>query len=136
MSLIRSFLAILLFSVAALACWQSQPAVVVAHSSDIFGVITLDGRPLKAAKLELHASAHGGTTAFDKYVLQTAVTDREGGFELGSQRPGKYVIVMTEPSYELIHAELMARPAEQKNEELDIQFTGDFCLQVGVKSTH
>lgn len=134
MSLLRRSGLVLFASATALACWQNNSPFGIIHASGISGVITFDGHPIKAAIVELHAATGDSVKNWDTRYLQTTSTDAEGGFDLGTQKPGKYLIVMRKPLYEQIPVALMAPTAVRNSEELDVQFTADFCLHLGVRT--
>ncbi|ABF43382.1 hypothetical protein Acid345_4382 [Candidatus Koribacter versatilis Ellin345] len=140
MPLLRRILLLLLLRTTVLACYQINVPFGEIHADGIAGVITLDDNPIKAATLELHVLTENSrqtsdkAVTWDKAVLQTARTDADGGFDFGVQKPGKYVILMTKPSYEPIKVELAAPSSQVNHEQLEVRFTADWCLRVAARS--
>ena len=132
MRLLRTVALLFCSSAAALACFQTDVQVGVLHGERVSGVITLDGRPIVEAKLELHSLT--GDPVRDKKVLGITATDSEGAFDFGTQHPGGYMIEMASPSYEHIPVQLLVASRERSAEALAVRFTADYCLSIGTRS--
>ena len=79
---VSCLLLVVLTSVAAARCPEPNPSWIV-DDDRINGVISVDGRPLKEAKIKLSSTAH-----------YTAVTDGEGAFLIPNVAVGSYSFVV------------------------------------------
>ena len=125
---------LLICSGVAVACFQVDNSVYVLQSRYIAGKVTLDGKPIAGAKLSLR-EVIPSTTKFvvdpARTAIATATSDKQGAFAFGKIPSGKYLLVMTSPSYETTRIELKDSN-EGVYQKVALVFTKDFCKTVTI----
>jgi hypothetical protein len=111
------------------ACYQIYSPSVQLRAGTITGTITLNGKPIEGALLNLHKSLGAYSIELghaDARVLGEATTAKDGSFSFGEVPRGQYVVFMSRPSFEIMDIELV-KPKKGESDTVAIEYFADWC---------
>jgi len=111
------------------ACLQIEAPSVQLRAGTIAGNITLNGKPIEGAVLNVHKSLGAYSVELghaDPHALGKATTARDGSFSFGELPSGTYVVFMLRPSAEIMDVELV-KPKKGERDTVAIEYFADWC---------
>jgi hypothetical protein len=111
------------------ACFQIEAPSVQLRAGTIAGNITLNGKPIEGAVLNVHKFLGAYSVQLghaDPHILGKATTARDGSFSFGELPSGIYVVFMLRPSAEIMDVELV-KPKKGERDTVSLAYFADWC---------